>query len=289
MKQVATSPRIRFGSFEAHLHTGELHKQGLKIRLGRHAFKLLALLLERPGQVRTREEIRQELWGQHVFVNFDQSLNKAVHQLREALGDDAADPHYIETVPERGYKFIYFALALSQPVKKIISPSARVAVLPFASEPANWEMELLNKIILESLIDKLAVVPGLRVLAYSTIQSYRGLESDPRSIGQQLLVPTVVIGDMVQANGQLLLHLELIDARDGTQRWGGQFKQSYAHVLSNPEPMAERVYQELLPFLPRSIGKRTPRIPQRQTVLDTTSRPVSMEKDARRVSWGEED
>src|SRR5690348_16236632 len=102
MKQGASLPCLRFGLFEANFQTGELRKEGLRIRLGRHALKLLHLLLERPGHLRTRDEIRQQLWGSNVFVNFDQSLNKAVHQLRDALGDDAADPRYIETIPDRG-------------------------------------------------------------------------------------------------------------------------------------------------------------------------------------------
>jgi DNA-binding winged helix-turn-helix (wHTH) protein len=268
MKLEVSLPCVRFGLFEANFQTGELRKEGLKVRLGRHALKLLALLMERPGQLRTRDEIRQQLWGSHVFVNFDQSLNKAVHQLRDALGDNAANPHYIETVPERGYRFIYFAQAASRLAKKHILHSGRIAVLPFAIEPANREMELLKKIILETLIDRIALMPGLRVLASSTVQCYRELELDPRSIGQNLLVPTAVIGNMIQANDQLLLHVELINVRDGTQRWGGQFKQSYADVQSNPETLAERIYHELQPFLPQSFAKRTEaRKPERASIL----------------------
>jgi len=79
MKQGASLPHLNFGLFDLNLQTGELRKQGLKIKLGRHAFRVLALLLEHPGQLRTREEIRQQLWDTHTFVNFDQSVNKAIH------------------------------------------------------------------------------------------------------------------------------------------------------------------------------------------------------------------
>jgi DNA-binding winged helix-turn-helix (wHTH) protein len=256
MKQEASMPRLRFGLFEVNLHTGELRKQGLKVRLGRHPFRLLALLLERPGQIRTREEIRHHLWGNEVFVNFDQSLNKAVHQLRAALGDNAANPNYIETVPERGYRFVYFGQAASQPTKKHALRSGRLAVLPFATEPSNQEMELLSKRLVERLIDTISLAPGLRVLAYSTVQPYMQQELRPQTIGQNLLVPIVVIGEMTQSGGELLLHVELIDVRDGTQRWGAQFKQSYADTQSDPGKLADLVYRELQPILAQNYGEK---------------------------------
>jgi len=257
MKQEATLQRLRFGLFEANLHTGELRKQGLKVRLGRHAFRLLALLLQRPGQLRTREEIRQQLWGDETFVNFDQSLNKAVHQLRDALGDNAANPHYIETVPERGYRFVYFEQGASQPAKKHTLHAGRIAVLPFVTEPSNREMELLNKRLVERLIDTVSLIPGLRVLAYSTVQSYRQQEFHPQTIGQNLLVPMVVIGDMTQSGGELLLHVELIDVRNGIQLWGAQFKQAYTDAQPDPGKLADLVYQALRPVLAQSMHRRT--------------------------------
>lgn len=258
MKREASLRCFRFGLFEANFQTGELRREGLKIRLGRHSLKLLALLLERPGQLRTRDEIRQQLWGSDVFVNFDQSLNKAVHQLRDALGDNAANPYYIETVPERGYRFISCSRLASQTARMHTLQSGRLAVLPFLTEPSNCEMELLNKILIETLIDRLSLTPGLRVLAYSTVQAYRQQRFDPHAIGQNLLVPIVVIGDLTQAGNQLLLHVELIDVRDGTQRWGAQFKQAYLDVQSNPEALADRVYDGLRSILPRTMARRDP-------------------------------
>lgn len=260
MKQEPGSPYLHFGLFEANLQTGELRKQGLKVRIGRQSFRLLMMLLERPGQLRTREEIRDELWGKEVFVNFDQSLNKAVHQLRDALGDNAANPHYVETVPERGYRFIYFAQAADRSVRKQIPHSGRIAVLPFVTEPSNQDMELLNKILIETLIDRISLMPGLRVLAYGTVQCYRQQQFDPRSIGQSLLVPVVVIGDITQSGDQLLLHVELINVKDGTQRRGVQFKQVYSNAQSDPAMLAGRIYDELQPaLLETSHGHSCPR------------------------------
>ena len=100
-------PRIiRFGVFELDRSTGELRKSGSKIRLQEQPLRLLSLLVERPGGVVTREEIRQRLWPADTYVDFDRSLNTAASKLREALGDSAASPRFIETLPRRGYRFL---------------------------------------------------------------------------------------------------------------------------------------------------------------------------------------
>jgi cholera toxin transcriptional activator len=97
---------VRFGIFELDLAAGELRKNGAKLRLQEQPFQVLALLLERPGEVVTREEVRQKLWPADTFVDFDHSLNTAVNKLREVLGDSASSPRYIETLARRGYRFI---------------------------------------------------------------------------------------------------------------------------------------------------------------------------------------
>jgi DNA-binding winged helix-turn-helix (wHTH) protein len=98
--------RIRFGDFEADLRAGDVRKQGHRIRLQEKPFQILALLLERAGDVVTRDELRQKLWPSDTFVDFDHSLNTAVNKLRETLGDSASSPRYIETLARRGYRFI---------------------------------------------------------------------------------------------------------------------------------------------------------------------------------------
>ncbi len=97
---------IRFGVFEADLRSGELRKSGVRIRLREQAFQVLAALLENPGEVVTREELRDRLWPDGTFVDFDHSLNAAVNSIREVLGDSAASPRFVETLPRRGYRFI---------------------------------------------------------------------------------------------------------------------------------------------------------------------------------------
>jgi eukaryotic-like serine/threonine-protein kinase len=101
------SPRsVRFGVFEVDLEGGELRKSGLKIALQVQPFRVLRLLLENPGKVVTREEIQQQLWTADTFVEFDRGLNTAITKVREALGDSAVSPRFIETVPRRGYRFL---------------------------------------------------------------------------------------------------------------------------------------------------------------------------------------
>ena len=100
------SSMIRFGVFEVDLTTGELRKQGLRIKLRDQPFQILCVLLEHPGQVVTRDELQRRLWPADTFVDFDRGLNRAVNQLRDALCDSADTPRFIETLPKRGYRFI---------------------------------------------------------------------------------------------------------------------------------------------------------------------------------------
>src|SRR5438045_8280037 len=99
-------PRIaRFGTFEADLQTRELRRNGVAVRIQVQPFRILGLLLERAGEIVTREELRERLWPTE-FVDFDHSLNTAIRKLREALGDSAENPRFVETVARRGYRFI---------------------------------------------------------------------------------------------------------------------------------------------------------------------------------------
>ncbi|HKV61268.1 MAG TPA: winged helix-turn-helix domain-containing protein [Candidatus Acidoferrum sp.] len=100
------SGRLQFGVFEADVRSGELRKHGLRIRLQEQPFQVLAMLLEQPGEVVTREELQKNLWPADTFVDFDHGLNKAINKLREALGDSAESPRFVETVARRGYRFL---------------------------------------------------------------------------------------------------------------------------------------------------------------------------------------
>src|SRR5689334_3510993 len=98
--------RIRFGIYEADVRAGELLRDGVKVKLQEQPFQVLLVLLERPGEIVTREDLRERLWPADTFVDFDHSLNTAINKLREALRDSASNPRFIETKAKRGYRFI---------------------------------------------------------------------------------------------------------------------------------------------------------------------------------------
>src|ERR1700749_4171488 len=103
-----TEPQVRllrFGNFEVDLRSGELRKGGVKLRFGGQPFQVLSILLERPGEVVTREELQKRLWPD-TFVDVDHNLNTAINKIREVLGDSAESPRFVETLPRRGYRFI---------------------------------------------------------------------------------------------------------------------------------------------------------------------------------------
>ena len=118
---------LRFGVFEADLETGELRKHGRRIRLPQQSFRVLRILVERPHEVISRDELRQSLWPADTFVEFDKNLNNAVSRLREALGDVADNPRFVETVPRRGYRFI----------AQVERPAAAVASLSPVIDPSS--------------------------------------------------------------------------------------------------------------------------------------------------------
>src|SRR5215472_2584405 len=133
--------RYRFGVFEADAATGELRRQGIRVKVNAQPFQVLLMLLERPGELVTREEISRQLWPDGTFVDSDHGLNSAVNRIREALGDTAANPRFVETLARRGYRFL-------APVEPI-SPAAPVASsIPAAAEPVPpQEPERVSRIL----------------------------------------------------------------------------------------------------------------------------------------------
>lgn len=126
------SSAIRFGVFEVDLQAKELRKRGIKIKLQEQPFQILLVLLDRPGEVVTRDEFQKKLWPADTFVDFERGLNRGINKLREALGDDAESPRFIETLPRRGYRFRVPIEALGTPelVSTELEQKAPIAVVP---------------------------------------------------------------------------------------------------------------------------------------------------------------
>ena len=132
MEPSPLSPRVRFAAFEVDLQTGELFKHSRKIKLQTQSFLILASLLERPGEVLTREELCQKLWPSGVFVDFEVGLNAAINRLRSVLDDSPEKPRFIETLPRRGYRFIASVEIVpgATPVAWVYSPSGQESITP---------------------------------------------------------------------------------------------------------------------------------------------------------------
>ncbi len=161
MASPAPKATIAFREFEAKLATAELYQKGVRVRLPDQSFQILAMLLQRRGELVTREEIRQRLWPADTFVDFDHGLNNAVNRLREALGDSAGSPRFIETLPRRGYRFIFpvDCGSISQPESaqnnsSIAQPTDPVQVLV----PATLAREHTRSAILLSIILMLVLI-----------------------------------------------------------------------------------------------------------------------------------
>lgn len=132
---LASGLRFRFGVYEADVRAGELLRDGSKIKLQEQPFQVLVALLERPGEVITREDLRQRLWPSDTFVDFDHSLNTAINKLREALRDSAANPRFIETKARRGYRFIAPVQVISADVAVPPNSTVTEQVQPTAARP----------------------------------------------------------------------------------------------------------------------------------------------------------
>src|SRR5579862_5372227 len=133
MKATDPARKVRFDAFEVDLRSGELRKHGIRLKLHGQPFQVLSLLLEHPGDLVTRDELRKKLWPGDTFVDFDTGLNSAVKKLRDALCDSAEEPRYIETLPRRGYRFI--AQVQNGDLSAAVAPIESLTVIPLPPNP----------------------------------------------------------------------------------------------------------------------------------------------------------
>ena len=133
MAESTLPPTLRFATFEVDLRSGELRKNGVKVKLQEKPFQVLALLLERRGELLTRAELRERMWAADTFVDFDHSLGAAIAKLRQALGDSAQNPRFVETVAGRGYRFLVPVENLLLPPGPEVQPSSQIRRLAFSA------------------------------------------------------------------------------------------------------------------------------------------------------------
>lgn len=243
---------VRFGAFEADLRSGELRKDGTRIRLQEQPFQILQALLERPGEVVTREELRLKLWPADTYVDFDHGLNNAIKRLREALNDSAENPKFIETLSRRGYRFIGPHDILSSSA----TPQDSIAVLPFTNLSADPENEFFADGITEEIINALAQIECLHVVARSSAFSFKGKPIDPRVVAEQLNVRTVLEGSVRRAGNFLRITVQLVNAADGYHLWSERYDREVKDIFELQDEIARSIASRLkvtLEAVPRAL------------------------------------
>src|SRR5690348_14587097 len=179
--QVQASRVLQFGAFEVDLRTGTLRKSGARIKLQEQPFQVLTMLLEKPGDMLTREELRQKLWPADTFVDFDNGLNTAIKKLRDTLGDSVESPRFIETLPKRGYRFIY-------PVNGARAPAAAHVHSPMSWWQQPWASGLVALTVLLAIAvaanvgglrDRITGRTGVGPIASVAILPCKNLTGDP--------------------------------------------------------------------------------------------------------------
>jgi TolB-like protein/tetratricopeptide (TPR) repeat protein len=233
---------VRFDCYEADLASGQLRKRGLKIHLRDQSFQVLSVLLERPGEVVTREVLRRRLWRDEVFVDFDNNLNTAVARLREALSDSAEHPRFIETLPKYGYRFLAKVGDGAAPVP---SPPrrARLVVLPFVNLTGDSTQEYFSDAMTDEIITALASLAPeyLAVIARTTAMHYKGSHLDVARIGRELDVDYVVEGGVRRPEDHIAINVQLIHARDQTHQFARKYNGEMRDVFTLQDCIAQAI------------------------------------------------
>jgi len=246
-KNVVTTMNTRFGAFEVDLEGRRLLKKGTQIPLREQSFQVLAALIDRPGEIVTREELRKRLWSSDTFVDFEVALNSAVSRLRDALGDSADEPSFIETIPKRGYRFV-------APIPK----RPAVAVMPFVNQTAEAKDEYFSDGLTDELIRVLSRIDGLRVTASSVVFRFKGQRCDARQIGRELGVEAVLEGSIWRSKDRIRITVNLVGAKDGFNLWAQRFDGNLGDLFTIQDQVCAAVAEALHMRLASQIPKRHP-------------------------------
>ena len=246
-KNGAATMNPRIGSIEVDLEGRRLLKGGTPIALREQSFQVLAALMERPGEIVTREELRKRLWSSDTFVDFEVALNSAVSRLRDALGDSAGSPSVIETIPKRGYRFI-------APVPR----RPAVAVMPFSNQSGDAKDEYFSDGLTDELIRVLSRIEGLRVTAPSVVFRLKGPSRDVRQIGRELGVEAVLEGSVWRSGDQLRITAGLVAVKDGFNLWADRFDGNLGDVFGIQDQVCAAIAEALHVHLAGRIQQNRP-------------------------------
>src|SRR5947207_1440858 len=229
---------VRFGAFELDQDAGELRKQGTRMKLQEQPLQMLQVLLQRPGEVVTREELQQKIWPSDTFVDFDHGINNAIKRLREALGDAAETPHYIETLPRRGYRFI----------GKIECEALRMrflAVLPLENLSHDPQQEYFAEGLTEALITTLAKIGELRVVSRTSAMLYKNVRKPLSEIARELEVDAIVEGTVLRAGHRVRITAQLIDPMKESHLWAESYERHLRDILDLQAEVAQAIAREI--------------------------------------------
>jgi TolB-like protein/DNA-binding winged helix-turn-helix (wHTH) protein len=274
---------VRFGVFEVDLRSGELRKNGAKVRLQEQPFQVLVCLLERPGEVVTREELRRRLWAGDPSVDFERSLTAAVKRLREALGDSAVNARFIETLPRHGYRLIVPveeskpAASAPPPYRRSISYTAwalaavlaivlglevggvrqrlvdrfrpvrieSLAVLPLANFSGNHEEDYFVDGMTEALITELGKVPTLRIISRQSVMQYKGTTKTLPQIAKELRVDALVEGSALRSGDEVRVSVQLVQASPERHLWSESYERNLRDVIALQREVSQAIVGEI--------------------------------------------
>jgi TolB-like protein/Flp pilus assembly protein TadD len=241
-----SSPQgFRFGFFEVDSRSGELRRKGSKVNLQEQPFQVLVLLLGRPGQLVTRNELSKKLWPENTFVDSERGLNKAINKLRAALRDDAEKPCFIETLPQRGYRFIAPVENLAQVRGRFRLQNApridSLAVLPLDNLSGDSTQEYFSDGLTEELICALARIASLRVISRTSVMPYKGSQKSLPVIAKELSVDAIVEGSVARSDQKIRITVQLIHATEDRHLWSGRYERDLRDILQLEAEVAHSI------------------------------------------------
>jgi TolB-like protein/tetratricopeptide (TPR) repeat protein len=262
MRSLGTTRQpIQFGIFKVDTSARELRKSGRKIKLQNQAFEVLTFLLRDPGTLVTREELRKALWADDTFVDFEHGLNRIISKLREALGDPATKPKYIETIARHGYRFIGKIQAAEVAEPLYIDPKTRIAVLPFINLSGDPVHEFLADGVTEEMIAQLGQLQPQRlgVIARTSVMHFKSENKSVDQIGRELQVDYILEGSVRSSGNRVRITTQLIRVADQTQLWVETYECEVKDLLTVQIEVASRVRRSLTSTLFLSEPVERPR------------------------------
>lgn len=238
---------VRFAEFQADLQTGELFRGKQKIRLQEKPFQVLRALIECPGQMVSNEDLRHRLWSNDVFVDFDRGLKTAISKLRRALGDSAAHPRLVETLPRRGYRLVAPLAVPRESREAAAAHRIKLAVLPFDTLSADPGLDYFSDGVTQEIIFHLARLHPRRlgVIARTSAMRYKHAGKTVEQIGAELGVDHVLEGSVRRAGKRVRITVQLIQVGDQTPLWLEMYDQEFRDLLTLQSHVAEAIAREI--------------------------------------------